>query len=297
MELKATIVGFSAILMWSLLALFTSITQGIPPFQLLFLTFSVGGCSGLVVLLLMDRNGLKVFRQPIKVWLIGVGGLFGYHFLYFTALSIAPVADASLLAYFWPVLIVLFSTFLPNEQLKWFHILGAFTALLGAVFLIAGDGEFSFSAQYIVGYVAAISSAIIWALYSILNRTIPNVPTNIVAGYCIATALLGGISHIFLEQWVTPEYGQWLAIIGLGIGPVGAAFYAWDYATKRGNIRMLGILSYSAPVLSTVFLILAEKAEISWGLVIACILITSGACIASLDFFKQKIYNPNDDQK
>lgn len=288
MEIKATSIGFSAILMWSLLALFTSTTGGIPPFQLLFLTFSVGGSIGFCILMIKDRNGWKVFRQPLKVWAVGVTGLFGYHFFYFTALSNAPVAEASLIAYLWPLLIVLFSAFLPNEKLRWFHVLGAFTALIGALFLMAGNGELSFSSEYIFGYAAAVASALIWAVYSILNRTMAAVPTDIVAGFCIVTALLGGLSHLLMEQWVSPELWQWMAIFGLGIGPVGAAFYTWDYGTKHGNIKMLGVLSYSAPLLSTLFLVVAQKAELTWGLAIACLLITCGALIASLDFFKQK---------
>ena len=36
----------------------------------------------------------KSLRQPLVVWLVGVGGLFGYHALYFLALRFAPPAEA-----------------------------------------------------------------------------------------------------------------------------------------------------------------------------------------------------------
>ena len=288
MKNKATLIGTFAIAMWSMLALTTSATKGIPPFQLLFLTFAIGGTIGLIMVNMKQKQYFNIFRIPIKAWVVGVGGLFGYHFFYFTALSNAPVAEASLIAYFWPVLIVLFSSFLPDERLMWFHIFGAFIALSGAVILLMNNGEFSISTEYVWGYLAALCSALIWAIYSVLNRTMAHIPTDCIAGFCIITAILGGISHMALEQWVSPIGWQWLAIFGLGIGPVGAAFYAWDYGTKHGNIKLLGVSSYAAPLISTIILTLTGKAEFTWGLAAACFLISCGALLASLDMFTEK---------
>ena len=66
--------------------------------------------------------------------------------------------------------------------------------------------------------------------------------------------------------WSRPRSGprrsaQWLAIVALGVGPVGAAFFVWDIGMKRGDIRVLGAASYATPLLSTAFLILAGFAQ------------------------------------
>ena len=80
------------------------------------------------------------------------------------------------------------------------------------------------------------------------------VPTDAVTGFCAITAIFSLICHLALEQTVWPQgTGQWLA--GLGLLPVGAAFYAWDFGVKRGDIRVLGTASYAAPLLSTLILI------------------------------------------
>jgi len=239
--MPATLIGSSAILMWSLLALFTALTHGIPQFQLLALTFGVGGVIGLLYIhFFSPLSWHALCRQPWPAWVIGVGGLFGYHFFYFTALSNAPVADASLIAYLWPLLIVLFSAFLPNERLRWFHVVGAFTGLGGAVILVSAKGPFAFEAQYGFGYMAAVLCSLLWSGYSILNRTQASVPTEAVAFFCIATALLGGVSHLAFETWIAPTSTQWLAILALGIGPVGASFYTWDYGTKKATSNCSG---------------------------------------------------------
>ncbi len=87
-----------------------------------------------------------------------------------------------------------------------------------------------------------------------------------------------------VEVTVWPETpAQWLAIMALGVGPVGAAFYAWDIGMKRGDIRVLGAASYATPLLSTAFLIMAGFAKPGASLAIAAVLIAGGGLIAAKD--------------
>ena len=94
----STLIGFSAILMWALLALFTAASGAVPPFQMNAMCFAIGASLG-VVAIVRDPVRLKSLRQPLAVWTLGIVGLFGYHFLYFTALRNAPAVEAGLIAY------------------------------------------------------------------------------------------------------------------------------------------------------------------------------------------------------
>jgi drug/metabolite transporter (DMT)-like permease len=133
---SATAIGFAAVLLWSLLAYFTAASGAVPPFQLTAMTFGIGGLAG-VALWSVRPSAAKALRQPWPVWLLGVGGLFGYHAAYFIALRNAPVVEAGLLNYLWPLLIVVLSAFLPGEKLKWQHIAGCILALAGAVLAVS----------------------------------------------------------------------------------------------------------------------------------------------------------------
>lgn len=278
-QLRATLIGFSAILMWSLLALLTVLTGRVPPFQLLAMTFAVGGVFGLGWV--AQQGALGALRQPARVWALGVGGLFGYHALYFTALRLAPPAEAGLLNYFWPLLIVLFSGLLPGERLPLKSVAGAMLGLAGTIILFLGKG-LTPAFDFIGGYGAALCAAFVWAGYSVLSRRFAKVPTAIVAGFCIATAVLAALVHVLTETTVWPQDAtQWLAVLLLGIGPVGVAFYVWDIGVKRGDIRLLGVASYAAPILSTAFLVLAGFAAASISLALAALLISGGGLIAA----------------
>jgi drug/metabolite transporter (DMT)-like permease len=272
----ATLVGLAAIVMWSLLAALTVATGRVPPFQLLAMTFAIGACVGPLTWL-WRPSAVRALRQPLLVWLVGIGGLFGYHALYFLALRLAPPAEAGLLNYLWPLLIVLLSSLLPGERLASHHIVGAVLGFAGTILLFAGNTGSAPNPAHIPGFIAAFVAAFVWAGYSVMSRKLAAVPTDAVAGFCLATAVLATVCHLVLELTVWPETAmQWLAIVALGIGPVGIAFFVWDIGMKRGDIRVLGAASYATPVLSTAFLILAGYAQPTATLAIAAALIAGG---------------------
>ncbi len=294
-RLRATLIGFIAVLLWATLALFTTATGRVPPFLLLSLTFGIAFAVSLLRWLYLARRDpaafRRLFRQPAPVWLLGIVGLFGYHALYFTALDNAPPVEASLIAYLWPLLIVLLSALLPGERLHWTHLVGAALGLIGAGLLVAqrGGGGVSFEAQYLTGYLAALGCAFTWSIYSVLSRRFGAAPTDLVGAFCGATALLGILAHLWLEPTIWPaDAGEWAAVLALGLGPVGLAFFVWDYGVKRGDIKALGACSYASPLLSTLLLILAGKAAATATVLLACALIVGGAVVASRDLWKRR---------
>ena len=272
--------------MWSLLALFTAASGAVPPFQLAAIAFAIGAAIGFVWIGAERR--WRDLAQPWPVWALGVLGLFGYHALYFTALRNAPPVEAGLIAYLWPLLIVVFSALLPGERLRWFHLAGALLGLAGTVLIVTKGGSVAFEPAYAPGYAAALGCAITWSAYSILSRRFRDVPTAVVAGFCLATSLLSGLAHLLFESTTWPAAAtQWLAVLGLGLMPVGAAFYVWDHGVKRGDIQLLGAASYLAPLLSTLVLILAGFGEFSLATALAALLITGGAALASKEMLRR----------
>ena len=277
---RATLIGFSAVAMWALLALLTDASGHVPPFLLSAITFAIGTAVGLVLRPLAPR--VRAEPTPWPVWIIGICGLFGYHFFYFTALRNAPAVEASLIAYLWPLLIVVGSALMPGERLRWNHIAGALLGLAGTILIVTKGSGFSFESRYTLGYLSACACALLWSSYSLLSRRYAEVPTTTVTWFCAATAVLSLLCHLVLEDTVLPDNAsQWLAVAALGLMPVGAAFYAWDYGVKRGNIQVLGAASYAAPLLSTLALIAFGFAEPTPSILLACLLITGGAVLAA----------------
>ncbi len=282
---RATVVGFTAILMWSLLAALTVATGDIPPFQLATLCFALGGVIGLVWTAARGELRLLI-SQPVMVWVHGVGGIFGYHFFYFTALRHGAPAEVSLIAYLWPLLIVLFSAVLPAHRLQGHHIIGALLGFAGVALIFVGRGS-GISTTEPVGYLAAGACALIWSAYSVGNRIFSQAPTSLVTGFCLVSSLLSGICHLGFEQTLWPQTtAAWWAVLGLGLGPVGLAFFVWDYGCKQGDLRILGAASYLAPLLSTGVLLVLGLDRLRLSIILAAVLVTGGAVIAARDLVK-----------
>jgi drug/metabolite transporter (DMT)-like permease len=277
---RATGIGFVAVLLWSLLALFTVGSAPTPPLLLNALCFAIGGTLG--VIWTLRTGGLGALRRvPLKVYVFGTIGLFGYHALYFSALRLAPPAQAGLIAYLWPLLIVLFSGLLPGERLRAGHFIGGLIGFGGAALIIQGGGS-GFDTAALPGYLLALGCALFWSGYSVLSRRLGDVPTEAVAVFCLATAVLSALLHLAMEQTVWPEGAiGWGSTLALGLGPVGLAFYVWDIGVKQGDIQLLGVSSYAAPLLSTLVLVGVGIAAPSWTLGLAACLITGGAALAA----------------
>ncbi|MDD3342729.1 MAG: EamA family transporter [Sulfurospirillaceae bacterium] len=283
---KGNIIGAIAIILWSTLALFSVLTTKVPPFQLTSMAFSIAFLFGLGWWIKEKKGILIHLKLPLKVWAFGIYGLFGYHFFYFMAIKNAPALEANLINYLWPLLIVVFSAFLPNEKLRWFHIVGALLGLCGAMLLIGFGKGVAFSASYLQGYMYAVVCAVIWSSYSVMSRYFGAIPTQSIGAFCGATALLSYGAHLLFEESYMPTSVEVLATIGLGIGPVGIAFFVWDYGMKRGDIKFLGSLSYATPLLSTLMLVIFGSTHPHPLIWVACGLIVIGSMISALPFFK-----------
>ncbi|OZI60134.1 aromatic amino acid exporter YddG [Bordetella genomosp. 11] len=279
---RATGIGVLAILLWAALALLTVRAGALPPFQLLTLSFGVAFAGGVCALLPRGRAALAEMRQPLRPWLLSFGGIFCYHALYFYALSHAPAAQASLIAYLWPLFIVLFSALAPGGRLQGRHVLGAVLGLAGTALIALDRSGAADAAWPVAGIAAAFGCALIWSGYSVLNRRYANAPSSMMVGVCGLVAVAGAACHAALETTVPVSGAQWGAIVLLGLGPTGLAFLAWDYATKHGHLALLGPLSYLAPLLSTLLLVLTGETPATLSLLMAALLIIGGSVVATI---------------
>lgn len=290
---RATLMGLGAVVLWALLATLTLVSGRIPPFQLTAMTFAVGTLVGLAYMRLTGQTLAVLRAVPVGAHVLGVYGLLGFHTCYFFALQNAPPLEVSLIMYLWPLLIVLFSGLLPASMgggLRWWHIAGAATGFAGtALILLAGKGTNLSFAGASFGVAMAFVAAFIWSSYSVASRFYAGVPSSAVVAACAATAVGAGLLHLALETTVAPAaLRHWLAILALGLGPVGIAFYIWDDGVKHGDLRLLGVASYATPLISTLLLAALGLGAASGMLWAAAAMITGGALLASVDKLRRR---------
>ena len=277
---SATLLGAGAILLWATLASLTALRGAIPPFQTTAIVFAIGGA--VILLAAAARGRLALVRPTPGSLALGIAGLFGYHALYFAALKLAPPAEANLIASLWALFTVLFSGLLPGHRLRAAQIAGALLGLAAATVLVwdkLGAGDAGSTGR--LGFVLAFACALVWSSYSVTSRLFAEVASESIAVACLATSALAFGSSLAFEVWTAPDVTSWLALVGLGLGPVGAAFLLWDIGMKGGSVPLLGVLSYASPILSTALLVALGLADATWSLAIACGLMMAAAIVAT----------------
>lgn len=275
---RATAVGLSTLLLWATLATLTIRTAPVPPFLLTAVTFAIGGAVGLGWAAWRGRLA-PLAQVPLAAYAFATLGLFGNHAFYFAAFRWGPAADVMLVCYLWPLLIVLGSACLPGERLRARHLAGACLAFGGVATLLSGPAG---GGTAWPGVGLGLGCALTWAVYSVGSRALGAVPPEAVAVSCLATAALSVPAHLLVEEtaWPATQAG-WAALALIGVGPVGVAFLTWDVGCKRGNIQLLGVASYAAPLLSTALLILAGEVRATPALALAAALVTAGSLVAA----------------
>ena len=265
--------ALGAILLWSTLATFGVALGHLPPLFLTGCALAIGCVPGVL--------HVRQWRVPLSTLLLGVGGLFGFHFLLFLALRNAPPVEANLVNYLWPLLIVLLTpVLLPGWRLAARHVVAASVGFAGAALAI-GAAPANFTVATTLGFAFAAGSALVWACYSLLTRRVAGFSSWAVGAFALASGSLALVLHALFEAPATLHDGDPLLLLLLGLGPMGSAFYLWDFAMKRGDPRVIGVLAYATPLLSTALLVAVTGRPLTTSLAIATLLVMAAAIIAS----------------
>ncbi|MCX7251262.1 MAG: DMT family transporter [Burkholderiales bacterium] len=274
--MKSDLLALAAIALWGTLAALGVELAHVPP----FLLTGLGLLAGSLIALPLSRWRLQAWKVPLPTLLVGIYGLFGFHWLLFLALRNAPAVEANLINYLWPLgMVVLAPLFLPGVRLHGRHVIAALLGFAGAAIAILGRGGEASSAGsgFQSGYLLALASAFVWASYSLLTRRVPAFPTAAVGSFALVSGLLSLACHVLLEPATALSAGDIALIALLGLGPLGGAFFLWDAAIKCGDPRRIGLLAFITPLLSTALLLLSTGQALRWNIALAAALVVGAA--------------------
>lgn len=278
----APLFALGAIFLWGSLAPLAVLLRHVPP----FLLTGVGLLVGSLIALPLSGGRLGHILVPPRTLALGVYGLFGYHFLLFIALQHAPPVQANLVNYLWPLGIVLMAPlFLPGMRLRALHVVAALLGFAGAAMaILGGSGSSAGGLQtggFAWGYLPALASAFMWSSYSLMTQRVPPFPSAAIGLFGLVSGVLSLLCHAVLEPSVALSTTDWALMAVMGLGPLGAAFYLWDAALKRGDARQIGVLSFLTPLLSTLALLWVRQEMPSPSVALAAAMIIGAAVLGS----------------
>ena len=272
--MRSDLAALGAVVLWASLATLGLFLAHLPPLLLTGLGLLIGS----LIALPLTRFRLKRMLVPGKVLILGVYGLFGYHVALFSAIQNAPAVQANLVNYLWPLLIVVLAPLIvPGSKLTWKLILAAIAGFVGAALAILSGAQLTGGLE--IGYLYGLIAALIWSTYSLGTKRIGTFPTAAVGLFGLVAGSLSLIAHLLFEPAAAISGTDWVWLILLGLGPLGASFFLWDYALKNGNAQRVGLIAFFTPLLSTTMLILASGSQLTPLLMISAVLIIGAATI------------------
>ena len=276
---QANLYALGAIALWATLASLSVSLTHLPPFLLTGIALLIGSIPA--------WPRYRRWKIAPLTLVLGVYGLFGFHFLLFIALRHAPPVEANLVNYLWPLfMVVLAPLFLPGVTLRAVHVLAALLGFAGATLAILGgpaDGAAATTGMggWAWGYIPALGSAFVWTSYSLLTKRVAPFPTAAIGLFGAVSGGLSLLCHYALEPSVNLSVRDGLLLAVMGLGPLGSAFFLWDKALKLGDARQIGILSYLTPLGSTTLLMLVSARSLTWSIGLAAVMIVGAALLGT----------------
>ncbi len=268
-----------ALCVWSFSALLVSFSGHAPPFLTAAICFFISFSCNAIKWIVTKQSVRDIFRQSPWAYVVCIGGLTGYFAAYNVALKVAPIIEANLINYLWPLSIVVLSAVVQKTKISLETGIGILTSFAGMVFVLSSKGEFHFGENGFVIYIPAFMAVIFYGLYCVFTKIVP-FPSSFIGGcYLIGGVILLAI-HLAFEPSYTFNISEAVPILLLGASTT--SYTLWDRAMKTGDPIMLASLAYLVPFFSTFWLIVFGRGAWSPAVLIGGIMIVAGGLIANI---------------
>ena len=221
-------------------------------------------------------------RQFLVMAGLGFVGLFMYSALYYRGIAVLSSQEACILNYLWPVMLVIFSSFILKEKMTWIKGLALLCSFTGVV-ILSGFPAADAGGDRWIGIACCLAAAACYGLFSVLNKKLgydQNITMTVIwFTVAAASAALG----LCTERWVPIEGMQWAGILWLGIAVDAIAYLLWALAlSDAGNTAVIANLAYMTPFLSIAVSAVFLNETIQPVAVIAAVFIIGGILIQSI---------------
>ncbi|MGQ0526609.1 MAG: DMT family transporter [Alphaproteobacteria bacterium] len=290
--MSGTACGVIALIMWAFTSVVLALLSGISTFEIVGAAFFL--CFiGMTGSQIVNKEPIASYwRRPLSeylFWLLGPGL---YTVLLYMAFKMAPPFEVNILNYLWPILLVIFASFMHDVTLNLTRAAGIIAGFSGLFIVTIPPASDNFFDDFNWGHGLALICAVLWSSYSALRKK-PNYPMGFLAPLCFVFSMICFLLDMTFETTVIPNGFQIFLILVLGITRLSYAL--WDTAMKSGDIMLLTSLSYFLPLITTLLLVVfgfgTERPLVALG----AVLIIGGCLLVNADkisyFFKKK-FNP-----
>lgn len=265
-----------AVVLWASWPALATAVGPAPP----FLTLGASALIGfLFSLLLAARKGAAhtFLSLPFKTMVFVALGLMGNNAFYIAAIGRIGPAEANVVHYLWPVLLVLLASMLQQRLPSLLQALGVAFGFVGVAVALYPQMAGSLDG---IGVLLGVFGALTFAVYSV-GRSLARIETNVV-GPSLGLAGLAALSaHFAIEPAYWPSATEWLAIVLMGIGPFTVANMLWDKATRSGSAAAISSFAFLTPLVAMGLLAAFGLGNVTSNTIVGALFAIAGALLSS----------------
>lgn len=273
---KAAAFAASAVLFWATWPTLATLAYPSPPFLVFGLAATVGFVLSLSVALIRGRTASFIATPPRTMLLVSVA-LLTNNVLYLLAMRRIGPAEANVIAYLWPVLLVLITARWQRERLDPLRLGGIALGFVGATLAIGPTFALGFD---LYGVVLAFLSGLTFAIYAAI-RTHGRESGDVIGPSMGLLAFLALGLHLIFEVRADLSWSQLSAIAAIGIVPLTLSNALWDRASRTGQTALISSIAYATPLAALALLAIFGVVAVSSGAATGALLVVFGALAAS----------------
>ena len=273
--------AITAVLLWSTVASAFKISLRYLDFlQLLFYASIVSIVTLFSILLVQNKlRLLKKFSKKdyFHSALLGFLNPFLYYVVLFKAYSLLPAQEVQPLNYTWPIMLVLLSVPLLNQQIKLKSIIAIVVSFVGVLIISTQGKILDFKFTNPTGALLALCSAVIWALFWIYNikdelDEVVRLFLNFVFGFFYIL-----VFTMIFSKIIVPNVAGFLGASYVGLFEMGITFIIWSKALKLSETTArVSNLIYFIPFLSLIVIYFVVGEKILFSTIVGLIFIVIG---------------------
>jgi drug/metabolite transporter (DMT)-like permease len=278
---RAAALAVGAVLFWATWPTLATLASPAPPFLVFGLAAAVGFVAALSIAVLRGRTASFV-AMPFRTVLLVSVGLLVNNVLYLFAMPRIGPAEANVVAYLWPVMLVLIMARKRHERLGPSRLGSIALGFVGAVIAIGPSFALGFD---LFGVLLAFLSGLTFAIYAAVRSDGREVE-DVIGPSMGLLAVLALALHVGFEAPVSLSSSQLLAIAAIGVVPLTLSNALWDRATRTGHTALISAIAYATPLAALSLLALLGIGNVSYGVAAGAVLVVIGALGASGLFWR-----------
>ena len=227
-------------------------------------------------------------RDYAKIGVLGFLGTYLYYVLLYGALALTSASEGFILAYTWPMLVIVLAFPLLKERLTIKKLCSIFISFLGIVVIVTRGRIFTLSFTSLQGDMLALGGASVFALFSVLGKKYQYDQVASVFLYFV-TALVFITPTLFLFSSLkipSLHVCLWLLLNGFVVN--GISYIFWFKALEYGDTSVISNALYLTPFLSLVYIALFLGEQILLSSVVGLVIIVVGIVLQSVNL-RQKV--------